>query len=84
MDPTFLIQQRQQETLWGCDVHHTKEQAHHRGLWVFLIRMLFSEGRTQSQSLCNASVTTKPGGRKSHCLLSDLPLGWNSESLSLC
>lgn len=39
-------------------MRHTKEQGQHRDLVMFLIRMLFSEGKTQSLGLCNASVTT--------------------------
>lgn len=44
---------------------------------MFLIRVLFSEGKPMG--LCNASMTTEPGGRKSHCPLSHLPPGRDSE-----
>lgn len=46
------------------------------------IRMLFSTGKTGSLVLRNVTVATKPGGGKSHCPLSDLPLGGDSMGLS--
>lgn len=63
-----------------CASHQRVETA--QGPGTVQIRMLFSEGKTGSPVLCTVTVATKPGGGKSHCLLSDRPLGWDSTGLS--
>ena len=63
-----------------CASHQRVETARDPGM--VQIRMLFSKGKTGSLVLCNVTMATKAGGGKSHCLLSDLPLGWDSTGLS--
>lgn len=49
--------------------------------WVRL-GILLPKGKADGLVLCNVAVATKPGGGKSHCLLCDLPRGWDSMGLS--
>lgn len=41
-----------------------------------------SSPKSGSLVLCNVTMATKPGGGKSPCPFSDLPLGWDSMGLS--
>lgn len=69
------------ERLPEAQMRVTLESRGGTGPGIIRLRMLFPKSKTNRLVLCNVSVATKPGGGKSHCPLSDLPLGWDSTGL---